>query len=280
MDTIQSLAKLHDLFDPMFTKELVLNVFESTSKESGGLALFLVHLMCYAFLSRMDGKGSDGKNQKNKTFGDEDLDLMWEIGKESKTVFKLLQDRIINEIRSPSNKTTVDPRNRDESRTPIRCLYHSHREGHYCREERESTNSCFILDISKKGCTTFKNSLSNLNHASGETSYPVAQVASRIDKWKTKQGSSSWKLILSLYDCSLWLYNNSNDYVAEISVADIDRIVACELGSSPQITIHRSRHNDPSKPALGMEFRDTEQCNKFKEDLRAACKTTFKMLST
>ncbi|PVH85702.1 hypothetical protein DL98DRAFT_583294 [Cadophora sp. DSE1049] len=277
MDTIQDLAKKHDLFDPMFPKELVLKIFESTSNDTGGLALFLVHLMCYAFISRMDDKRRGGKIQPNKTFRDDDLDIMWEVGKENKTIYRLLQDKILSDVRGPANKTVVDPRNRDETRTPSLCQFHSHREGLYCRGEDDSTESGFVLDVSKKGCTANRKVVLKLNMAPGETSYAISRVASRIQKWKAKQCKSAWAMILNKQDHLLQIYNDFNENVLEISVRDIDRIVACELGSSPQIVIHRSRYSDPSRPAICMEFKTIDQCNAFREDLRAACKTSFNL---
>ena len=279
MDTIQDLARKHDLFDPIFTKELVDKVFNYTSNETGCLALFLIHLMCYAFISRMDGKGCGGKSQSNKTFRDEDFDTMWEIGRDNKAIYRLLQDKIFSDIRGPANKTVVDPRIRDETRTPSRCRYHSHREGSYCRGGDNIANESFIYDISKKGCTTFTKSVSKLSLAPGETSYPVSRVATRIDKWKTKQCSSSWTFVLSPQDRLLQLHNDFGEKILEISVNGIDRIVACELGSSPQIIIHRSSYGDPARPAICMEFKTTDRCNEFREDLRSACKTTFKLMS-
>ena len=133
MDIVQDLARKHDLLDPMFTKELVIKVFEYTSNETGCLVLFLIHLMCHAFISRMDSKGCGGKLQSNKTFRDEDFATMWEIGRENKAISRLLQDKIFSDMRGPVNKTVVDPHIRDETRTPSRCRYHSHREESYCR---------------------------------------------------------------------------------------------------------------------------------------------------
>ncbi|KAK0100220.1 hypothetical protein ONS95_008185 [Cadophora gregata] len=281
MDTIQDIAKKHNLLDPIFPKELVLKVFESSSDDNGGLALFVIHLMCYAFLSRMEGKGCGGsKTQSNKTFKDDDLDLMWDLGKESKTIFKLFQERVLKTVRGPSNKTTVDPRDRDESRTQSLCQFHSHQEGFYCRGEDDCTQSGFILDVSRKSCLTVKKVVLNLISTPGDKLYTLARVASRSDKFKVNHGKSSWTLVLSKQDRLLQVYNEFNEHVLEIPIGGIDRIVACELGASPQMIIHRSRYSDPFRPAICMEFKTTEQCNTFSEDLRAACKTSFSLKPT
>ncbi|KAH7417459.1 hypothetical protein BKA64DRAFT_636822 [Cadophora sp. MPI-SDFR-AT-0126] len=280
MDAIQDLAKKHDLLDPMFPKELVLKVFESSSNGNEGLARFLIHLMCYAFLSRLDDKGCDGKIQPRKKFRDDDLDIMWELGKINKTIFTQFQDKILNEVRGPPNKTVVDPRNRDETRTQSLCYFHSHRQGLYCREDDDSTDSGFILDVSRKGCTSVKKVVSKLNQAPGDKSYAIARIASRSRKWKSKRRTLSWTMVLNVQDHLLQVYNDFNEFVLDISAQGIDRIVACELGDSSQVVIHRSRYSDPSKPAICLEFKTTDQCNEFREDLRATCKTSFSLKPT
>ncbi|CZT42887.1 uncharacterized protein RSE6_02840 [Rhynchosporium secalis] len=80
MDAIQDLAKKHDLLEAMFSRDQAIKAFSNTTDESDGLALFLIHLVCYAFISRMKNeKVGVGKGKVISKFGAGDLATMWAL---------------------------------------------------------------------------------------------------------------------------------------------------------------------------------------------------------
>ncbi|CZT09934.1 uncharacterized protein RCO7_02255 [Rhynchosporium graminicola] len=115
MNAIQELAKKHDLLDAMFARDQVLKVFSNTTDESDGLALFLIHLVYYAFISRMKNeKVGVGKGKATSKFGAGDLDTTWDLGKDNKVIFMHIQDQVLASVRGPRNRAIIDPRQRNE----------------------------------------------------------------------------------------------------------------------------------------------------------------------
>lgn len=160
------------------------------------MALFLVHLLSFAFASRVEiSSVCDAKGRPTSNFKCNDLTIMWGLAKTSESVFILLQNQILCALRGPSNKTVIDPRDRDEQKNQIRCQYHSHGEGYDCRREDECTEAGFLLDVSEKEtCTVHKKLVVKYNKVARERIYDVSRVFSKSKKWKIKQGKINMDL--------------------------------------------------------------------------------------
>ncbi|KAL2072720.1 hypothetical protein VTL71DRAFT_12063 [Oculimacula yallundae] len=272
MDAVQDLAKKHDLLDAMFARDQVLKVFNNTSDEGEGLCLFLIHLICYAFITRMDNKrDSGGKGKLISKFGSGDLELMWEMIKENKTIFMQIQDLMLANIRGPWNRTILDPRVRNDEETCSLCQFHTHDEDLKCRESKLDFPVGFLLDVTNVSEDLDKErgrgaSLRSQTETLAERLFEVSRVFSSISNWKVKQ-EHSWVFETNKQDGMLKMYNEHSELVFELSPQDIKEVT---YDAARKCCIHLNQ--GPLRDVLGIsiwiEFGGVLECTDFCGDLR------------
>ncbi|XMA14331.1 hypothetical protein WAI453_007122 [Rhynchosporium graminicola] len=241
MNAIQELAKKHDLLDAMFARDQVLKVFSNTTDESDGLALFLIHLVYYAFISRMKNeKVGVGKGKVTSKFGAGDLDTTWDLGKDNKVIFTHIQDQVLASVRGPRNRAIIDPRQRNEQDSRNTCQFHTHSPDISCREAIGPIQAGFLLDVTRTADDSNKlasiaKPTAKLLGAPGWRLYDVTWVFSDIMKWSIQPGKP-WVLNHNKQKESLQMFYENYEFIFELPVGTI-QIMVCSKGSNPRIVI-------------------------------------------
>ncbi len=223
MDTIQDTAKEHDLLDVLFTKDLFLKVVSALTCLNAGLVNFLICLTSYATISRIKSpvaENEDGESASERTspaFDDDDLDMIWDFGKDNKALYKNIQNQILSDMQC---QAALDPRERDEDDATDRCFFHCHNDKNNCSLQTREIPG-FIMDINKDMMRT------KAKNDGTAKRYHIVQIFSDTNVWLLKSKRLSWVLTYKSRANEIVVTNKSGKLVCKLSTTDIRCIQNC-----------------------------------------------------